>query len=621
MTMSEVSADVHLPSLFGDHMVLQQLTTVVFRGSALPGETIAIQTPWDNRIHRITTGGDATWQLPVGTPAAGGPYRITIRGYNEIVIDDVLIGEVWLCSGQSNMEWSYQHGLTSVEADFNHADNPSIRFFSVPKRTSNFPQDDVAGKWVVCDAASLRSFSAVGYYFGRQLHHALPSPIGLINASWGGTPAEVWTPATAIRMDPVLQQAADKQIQGNWWPVLPGKTYNAMIHPLTGFAMAGAIWYQGESNTGTADTYTRLLQTMIQSWRQAWGKEFPFYYVQIAPYRYDKSYIGALLQEAQAKALNLYGTGMITISDLVDDVSDIHPIQKQEVGIRLANKALASTYAIEGMAHLYPAFQSLHIDANQAVISFRDAPQGLTIRGDAVIELQIAGSDRVFHAARSRLEKDQLIVWSDEVPQPTAVRYGFDNAAIGNLFSRDGLPVVPFRTDNWSVDTGPAHYQGIPVASHLASGKKVSVDVAPSPKYGSGSLSMLTDDIAGDTDFHYHWLGWENARATLALDLGSVQPIHQIQVSSLYKPASWILHPRAITCSVSTDGVYFEKKQVLTVEGDQKKEAGIRSFVFDRIAGRWRYIRLFVEGAGVLFDWHPNAGNDAWMFLDEIQVK
>ncbi|MFN5421821.1 MAG: sialate O-acetylesterase, partial [bacterium] len=292
-------ADVRLPSIIGSHMVLQQKSDVKLWGWSAPAENIVISTSWDTTTYKLTATNGATWSATIKTPAAGGPHTITIKGNNQIVLEDVLIGEVWVCSGQSNMEWSGDQNLPQSLAEAPNATNKQIRFFYVPKSTSDHPQDDVSAKWVVCNPEDMKRFSAVGYFFGKKLNAETGYPVGLINSNWGGTPAEVWTPAEIVNADPELKAAANKITPLAWWPNIEGLTYNAMIYPITNFSIAGAIWYQGESNISAHASYQKLFTSMIDGWRKAWKKQFPFYFVQIAPFAYSDEHInGALLREA-----------------------------------------------------------------------------------------------------------------------------------------------------------------------------------------------------------------------------------------------------------------------------------------------------------------------------------
>jgi sialate O-acetylesterase len=431
-------------------MVLQQQSAVKLWGWCNPAEKITITTSWNNKTDTLKGTRDANFQVTVQTPAAGGPYTITFKGSNTIVLENVLIGEVWVCSGQSNMEFGYRQKLKDVVDELPTCYNNNIRFFYIPKTTAKYPQDNCDAKWTVCDSNSLKSFSAVGYFFGKKLNKDLNVPIGLINSNWGGTPAEVWTPDSLVNNDPELKAADEKQKPSVGWPYLPGVTYNAMIAPITNYAIAGTIWYQGESNTETAATYGKLFTTMIDAWRKAWNKEFPFYYVQIAPYKYAGKNIGALLREQQAKSMTHPKTGMVVITDLVNDTNNIHPTDKHDVGARLANWALSETYNKEGIVYKSPMFKSMEVKKDKAYLTFDNAPNGLMIKGKTVAELYVAGSDQQFYPAEAKIEKDKLVVWSKQVKEPVAVRFGFSNTAIGNLFSKEGLPVCPFRTDDWT---------------------------------------------------------------------------------------------------------------------------------------------------------------------------
>lgn len=445
---------VRLPKILSNNMVLQQNSNTKLWGWASPGEKIKITTSWDNKTIETVADGNASWLTNLNTPKAGGPYTIAIEGENKILLENILIGEVWVCSGQSNMEWSYNQGIKSVKEDFAELNKLNIRLLKVPKTTSKSPQDDCDASWVVCDSNALKAFSAVAYYFGKKLNQDLNVPVGLISSNWGGTPAEVWTPAGLVENNATLKDAAKKNQPTEWWPVAPGYAYNAMIAPLHRYTIAGTIWYQGESNRDAPSSYSELMGTMINVWRKEWNKDFPFYYVQIAPFRYERYNIGALVREAQTKTLSTPKTGMVVISDLVNDTLNIHPTNKKDVGLRLANMALAGTYGVKKEAYKSPLFKTLVIKGGQAVVNFENAENGLLIKGKQAKEIFIAGADRIFYPAEVKVVKNSLIISNQQVKIPVAVRYQFSNTGIGNIFSKDSLPVAPFRTDNWEVDTG-----------------------------------------------------------------------------------------------------------------------------------------------------------------------
>ncbi|MES1222836.1 MAG: sialate O-acetylesterase [Bacteroidota bacterium] len=448
-SMQSIS-QIRLPAVLSSGMVMQQTDSAALWGWSQPAEKIFVTTSWNNHTDSTIANNGAKWKLKVKTPAAGGPYKIVIKGSSIIELTDVLIGEVWVCSGQSNMEMNEQWGhLPDIKSELPNCATNNIRFFHIPKTTSAYPQDDCNAKWVNCDSNSLKTFSAVGYFFGKKLNKELNTPIGLINASWGGTPAEVWAPADVVNNDAELKASADKLESYAWWPKTPGSTFNGMIAPLTDFSIAGAIWYQGEGNTAVSSTYGKLFTTMIDGWRNAWHKNLPFYYVQIAPFKYGTTNIGNLIREQQANVLSHENIGMAVVSDLVDDTTDIHPKNKHDVGYRLAGWALGETYHKTGLIYKSPVYKSIDIKKDKAIISFENAPTGLVAKDKKIAAIFIAGADKNFYPADAKIEGDKLIVWSKSVKEPVAVRFSFSNAAIGNLFSKEGLPVAPFRTDQW----------------------------------------------------------------------------------------------------------------------------------------------------------------------------
>lgn len=451
-------ADVRLPAILGDHMVLAQSTEVQLWGWSDPNEKIEVRTGWDTTVYKTTGSSGAKWSVRVKTPAAGGPYTISIKGNNQVLINDVLVGEVWLGSGQSNMEMNYNWGVKEYTAAMDSATNKSIRLFQVPRATADYPQDDTRGRWVVCTPEEAKRFSMVAYFFGNKLQGELRVPVGLINSSWGGTPAEVWVPSEMVTVNTALKEAAGKLKPANGWPITPGATWNAMIRPLTPFAISGVLWYQGESNVGTASTYSPLLTTLITTWRSAWGRELPFYYVQIAPYSgYGNSNSAALLREQQALVQSVPHTGMVVTHDLVDNVKDIHPHNKRDVGQRLAAYALAEVYGKKSGAYKTPQYSHMQVDKDKVRLFFDGVYKGLTSKGGPITDLYIAGEDRQFVPATVKIEGNTLVVSSPEVKKPVAVRYGFSSDAMPNLYSKEGLPVAVFRTDNWDdVITPPA---------------------------------------------------------------------------------------------------------------------------------------------------------------------
>lgn len=446
------SAQLRLPNIIDDHMVIQRETTVPLWGWAYPDQEIVITTSWDTAKVKTKAQNTAVWRAAIKTPKAGGPHTITIQAGGEVrKLTDVMSGEVWLCSGQSNMEWSMEISLDGKN-DMASVNDPDIRLIHIPRAGASSPQVQGEGEWRVCDKNSIQYFSAVAYYFGKKLNGELNVPIGLINASWGGSNAELWTTPESIARDAELVAALRKQEERPWWPYEAGSIYNAMIHPILPYAIAGTIWYQGESNTAAPATYKKLMETMISDWRKAFKAEFPFYYVQIAPYAgYGDYPSGTLIREQQVKMLSIPKTGMIVISDHVENVNDIHPGYKKPVGERLANLALADTYGKKGITYLNPLYKSMKIEKNGIRVTFENTA-ALIARNGAVTEFLIAGEDKKFYPAKAKIEGNTVVVSAKEVKKPVAVRYAWKNGSIGNLFSKEGLPVSSFRTDDWIVE-------------------------------------------------------------------------------------------------------------------------------------------------------------------------
>jgi sialate O-acetylesterase len=451
-TLSSV-AQLRLPAILSSGMVLQQNDSVTFWGWGYNSEAVKIIPSWNSVATVTKVSNIGRWMAKIKTPAAGGPYDIVIKSPDaEIILNDILIGEVWLCSGQSNMEWNYYNGVKNLKEELPLAYNNQLRFFQIPRMASDYPQEDVKASWKLCDSNSLKTFSAVGYYFGKRLNKQLDVPIGLINASWGGTPAEVWTPAEYIEGDTILKKAAALLTEVPWGPIKTAMNYNGMLSPITRFTLAGAIWYQGESNAGTNSTYSRLMTRMIDAWRKKWEKNFPFYYVQIAPFKYGNKNIGALLQEQQTRAMTHPGTGMVVVTDLIDTITDIHPRNKTDVGIRLANWALSETYRQSVGSYKSPMYRQMEMKNDKMILYFDNVPNGWLVKGKSITGFYISANGVEWLDADAKIDKDKIIVWNKKVKQPAHIRFGFGNTIVGNVFSVEGLPLCPFRTDNQAVD-------------------------------------------------------------------------------------------------------------------------------------------------------------------------
>lgn len=450
---SLTEAKVRFASVFTDNMVLQRNSKVSIWGWANPGETVKLVCSWNpSDTIIVKSDNQSRWSAEVQTTEAGGPYTLSASDGEKTELSNILLGEVWLCSGQSNMEWSVNSGIANGEAEAAAANYPTIRFYHVPKIGSDTPQEAITATWEVCTPESMRKTSAIAYFFGKNIQENIDVPIGLIVSAWGGTPAEVWVPSDHITQDPLLDKASKVRDEFDWWPKIPGRCYNSMINPLLPYGIAGAIWYQGESNSaiGQTPTYDLLMRTLIKSWREGFKKEIPFYFVQIAPYQYGEHEKAYLVREQQTKTADYSNTGMVVIWDLVDDVKNIHPMNKQDVGRRLANWALAKNYNRGNIIYQSPAYQSMTIEKNKIRITFNYLPSGLKCSEKKITGFTIAGEDQKFIPANAKIEGQTVVVSAPGIKKPVAVRFLFDNASIGNLFSSEGMPVGPFRTDTFT---------------------------------------------------------------------------------------------------------------------------------------------------------------------------
>ncbi|SFH24866.1 sialate O-acetylesterase [Pedobacter insulae] len=457
----EASAKVKLVSIFTDHMVLQQQSNIALWGWAKSGSTVKIVTSWNKAGYTAKADKLGKWKVKVITPKAGGPYQITFDDGELFTLKDVLIGEVWFCGGQSNMEmpmkgFKGQPILGSNEAILKSA-NKHIRLYTVPRSSVTERQENSKpSEWKVAGPESVANFSATGYYFGSLLAEMLNVPIGLINDSYGGSSVEAWMSPEILTSFPEVKVPAktDSIKSVNQTPTT---LYNGMAYPVIGYGIRGAIWYQGESNYSRADRYLDLFPAMVSSWRQEWGLgEFPFYYAQIAPFVYnfggdanDPKLNSAYLRDAQRKALaKIPNSGMAVLMDIGDE-KNIHPANKKDVGMRLAFLALAKTYGIKGFGAESPSYESTTFEGGNAIVKFDNAPNGLTSFGKDLSLFEIAGADRKFYPAKAAIKGSSITVSSIEVKEPVAVRYAFRNFVVGDLFGNDGLPVSSFRSDEW----------------------------------------------------------------------------------------------------------------------------------------------------------------------------
>ncbi|GJM29894.1 MAG: 9-O-acetylesterase [Cyclobacteriaceae bacterium] len=443
--MSPVAADISLPQVFGDNMVLQQNSEVTFWGWANPRENVKLVVSWDKDTLRTVADNQSHWELKLPTPSFGGPYSIYLIGYNSIILENIMIGEVWLCSGQSNMEWKATSGITNAQQAIAGANFPQVRFLTVDHRTARHPQIDFnSSGWSECTPETMKNFSAVAYFFARRVFEETGIPVGLINSSWGGTPAEAWTAEEVYTQDNLLMESAAKLDEVPWGPVEPGRLYNSMIAPMTRFRIAGTIWYQGEGNTANADTYQETFSALINNWRDACGYDFPFYYAQIAPFPYGDGNKGVKVRDAQRRTLQLSNTGMVVLSD-IGDTTDIHPRNKEDVGLRLANLALKHQYGVLSETVSSPLYSGFTVDKDRVTVSFRFA-EGLHTKNKKSELFELAGADGNFYPAKATVKGEQVILRSKQVKVPRQVRYAWGDTAIADLFNQAGLPASSFSS-------------------------------------------------------------------------------------------------------------------------------------------------------------------------------
>jgi sialate O-acetylesterase len=447
-----VNAQTNVASFFSDGMILQQQKSINIWGIDSAGTKIHVVSSW-GETSQTTTSTNGKWKLQLSTPLAGGPHSITIKGSSTIIINDVLIGEVWICSGQSNMQLPLKGGLDGnfIEGGLDaivNSKNDRIRFFTVKQNTSLKPLDNVNGRWEKANPSTSGSFSAVGYFFAHQIEKVLEVPVGIIVTAWGASSAEAWTDSSTLNdlgLGSAEKMAKMKQ-------QTPSVLYNAMIHPLIGYGIKGVLWYQGEANRPNANEYEKIVNAMVTSWREQWNiGDFPFYYAQIAPFNYGKNN-SAFLREAQLKSSQSLQNAEMVVTLDVGDCTQIHPSKKREVGKRLSYVALAKNYGISGYDFKSPTLTNYFIEEQEIILTFSNRVH-LNKNVNPSENFEIAGSDMVFYPANavmtSPYHKDQKVrVFSEKVPHPKAVRYGFKNCLIPTLFGRNGLPVSSFRTDN-----------------------------------------------------------------------------------------------------------------------------------------------------------------------------
>ena len=450
---SSAFAETRLPAVFSDGMIVQRDTQIAVWGRDEPGQRVSVRAGWGERA---TTRADVNgrWRLMLDTPGAGGPFMLTVKGSSRVERRDVLVGEVWFASGQSNMDMrvrgnTNQPIIGSNEAVLN-AGNNRIRLFTAERQYSEEPMDDMVGAWQVAAPASVKEFSAVGWFFAEKIGKLVDVPVGIISSAWGGSNVESWIDADTLSAYGHL--AFWEATKGQPERRTPSLMYNGMLHPFLGYGIRGVIWYQGESNRSRPDEYLVLFPAMVASWREQWGiGDFPFYYAQIAPKDWEGGN-SAFLREAQLHSMSAGPNMGMAVTLDVGECDQIHPAEKRTVADRLAYWALARDYGFDAIGFSGPVYREMEVTAEgKAVLRFDHAPRGLSSFGRELAGFEIAGQDRVFHPAQAAIAAREVTVsvWSEQVPEPVAVRYAFEDCPPASLYNTEGLPASSFRTDDW----------------------------------------------------------------------------------------------------------------------------------------------------------------------------
>ena len=457
------TAEVRLPQFISDGMVLQQQADVRLWGwvdkfyGGTANRTVTVTTSWDGRQYTAKSDADGRFEVTVQTPVAGGPYDIIFNDGMQRRLQDILIGEVWICSGQSNMEmpvkgYKGQPVEGSTEELFQCRD-PQLRLFFAARGARLQPQRDMAGSWKEADIASVRDFSATAYFFGKALLQTLGIPVGLICTAYGGSACEAWMKADWLKAFPQVQQSITEDDVKKLQQRCPTALFNGQLSAIIGYGIRGAIWYQGEDNIPRYEYYAPLMTRMVQGWREEWQQgDFPFYYCQIAPFDYTNigwaKYNSALLREQQLKVETMVPNCRMAVLLDAGLKYGIHPRKKRQAGERLAILALAHTYNIKGLPE-FATYSSVEFRNDTAVVAFDRSKEWVYFEnGEHSENFEVAGDDRVFHPAKAWLNRNRVYVKSDEVARPVAVRYAFKDWVVGDLM-HDGLPVSSFRTDDW----------------------------------------------------------------------------------------------------------------------------------------------------------------------------
>jgi sialate O-acetylesterase len=461
----QLDAKIVLPAILGDNMVIQQQSNIKLWGNAKEGTKVTVTVSWNGNVYIVNSNDKGNWLAEIQTSEAGGPYKISITDGEEIVLKNILIGEVWFCSGQSNMEMPVKgfpgqpvKGSFDVIAKADAA--TPIRMFTTDSKNGKWvrqfnkqPQTDCKGHWLEHTPDNVANISAAGYFFARYIQSTLHVPVGIIVSTWGGSKVEAWMSEESLQEFPDIDLSFLKNKEDVKNPTqTPVVLYNAKIAPLTNFAIRGFLWYQGESNRGNVEQYARLMPAFVKDLRQKWNRgDFPFYFVQIAPFNYDgvERTSAARLREVQEQHMrDIPNSGMATTMDIGDPLL-IHPADKQPVGERLACWALGQTYHKISFGYIPPTYKSMEIADSSIVISFNNAEQGICPTKVEFNNFEIAGEDKIFVPATAIEKLGKIVVSSERVTKPAAVRYLYKNYAEANVFNMYNIPVAPFRTDNW----------------------------------------------------------------------------------------------------------------------------------------------------------------------------
>ncbi|MEA4984081.1 hypothetical protein SDC9_31307 [bioreactor metagenome] len=460
LSVVTMAGTLEIPNIFSDNMVLQQNSEVKLWGQGEPGSTVNFKTGWIEKSLSVQVDINGTWEANIKTPGAGGPHMISISSGNDIItLNNILIGEVWICAGQSNMSmpvkgFQSQPILDSQDAIVESNSYPEIRMFTAERSISSIPEFNVKGNWQCASINTTGSFSAVGYFYALELYKTLQVPIGIINLSWGGSNAQAWMSLDLLKTFPEIEISAIN-MKSKSPQRIPTALFNAMFYPISRYNVKGIIWYQGENNIVDYDLYSKIFPAMVNEWRKYLNQEdIPFYYVQIAPYKYSgsRNRESAFLREVQFRSQYIIpNSGMVTTGDIGEEEL-IHASNKRMISKRLSYYALKKNYGFNNLSCSSPIYRKMEITGNKITITFDFADGGLVIKGNPENTFEIAGKDGIFYPAKAKVHQqygDKIEIWSEQVSQPENVRYCFKNYFSSTIFNSFMNPASPFRTDSY----------------------------------------------------------------------------------------------------------------------------------------------------------------------------